>query len=183
MNPQQSDNLVDTYALLERAGIAAGSCVVDCGAGVAAPFTLAAAELVGETGNVYALDVVKDVLAAIDQRAKAAGILNIQTVWTDLEIVGAAKRVPDGCADIVVISDTLFQSKQKDQMVGEAYRMLKNGGRLLIIDWKPAVPDVGPPAGQRIDARAAQSLGEAIGMQHVETFDAGEYHWALVLKK
>ncbi|OGY87343.1 MAG: hypothetical protein A2233_01420 [Candidatus Kerfeldbacteria bacterium RIFOXYA2_FULL_38_24] len=179
---KSQDNLVDTKGLLLKCELAEGMTLVDCGAGNAAPFTLAGAEIVGERGTVYALDVVKSVLASIKQRVEKAGFLNVVTVWTDLEIVGAAKRVASNSADVLVIADTLSQSHQKEEVLKEAMRMVKTNGKILLVDWKKSSP-LGPEFKHRISSADLKVLAESLNLQHLETFDAGDYHWAMILQK
>lgn len=177
------DNLFDVKALLERAGVISGSTVVDCGAGRAAPITLAAADIVGEHGTVYALDVVKDALAAVEHRMQSTGHMNVTTVWTDLEIVGAAKRVANDSADVVVLSDVLFQSQKRASILREAARMARPGGKIVVVDWKPVAENFGPPKEQRVTPEEIKDIGASLKLQPVDEHEPGDHHWAIIFQK
>src|SRR3989304_3425099 len=86
------NELLDAEHLLgEVLAIPYGASVADLGCGSMAFFTLQAAKLAGDKGRVYACDIVKEVLSSVEGKARQEGLLNIKTVWTNLETVGAAK--------------------------------------------------------------------------------------------
>ncbi|PIP75226.1 hypothetical protein COW86_04980, partial [Candidatus Kuenenbacteria bacterium CG22_combo_CG10-13_8_21_14_all_39_9] len=83
--------LLDIQDILEnRLGIVYGAKVADLGCGGNGFFTFKVARLVGKTGLVYAVDVLKMVLKNVENRAKMEGADNIKTVWSNLENFGAA---------------------------------------------------------------------------------------------
>src|SRR3989339_1392481 len=150
MNNTFEDDVFDVTQLLKRAGVATGMSVADLGVGRTAVFSLTAARIVSKTGKVFAADVVKDVLHIVETKAQEFGIENIITVWTDLELYGAAKRIIDSSIDVAILANTLYQSQKKAEILREATRMLKPGGRLFILDWKPIQTSFGPPIENRV---------------------------------
>lgn len=179
----ESDSLIEPVSLLAQAGLDVGMNMADFGVGRTAIFTLSAAKMVTESGSVYALDVVKDILAIVDQKAENAGIHNVHTVWTDLEMYGAAKRIVDGVLDVGVFSDTLFMSSSIDAMMKEAFRMIRSGGRLLVVDWKTGRTPIGPPPENRVSLAEVQPAAEQAGFQYTKDLIAGEYHWGALFTK
>ncbi len=176
-------DLLHPRALLEHVDLGVGQTVADMGTGRDCTFLVEAANLVSQTGKVYALDVVEEVLGVVEGVAAQNGLHNIETVWTDLELYGAAKAVANESVDVGILANTLFQSTDRPAMMKEAARMLKPGGRLLVIDWKPVETAIGPPVEQRVEAEEIKQLGLQLGLQVTDSFDAGEYHWAIVLTK
>src|SRR5437588_7612192 len=56
-------------------------------------------------------------------------------IWADLEKPRASK-LADRRADLVLISNLLFQLSDKKAPLKEAWRILKPAGRLAVIDWE-----------------------------------------------
>lgn len=169
--------------LFKRVGISAGMRVGDFGCGRDVSLIVVLGKLVTNTGQVYALDIVKDVLQVVGEQVKMAGVANVQTLWTDLEVYGAAKAIPDGSLDAGLLVTTLFYSKQPEAMVKECLRMIKMGGKLFIADWKPGDTAIGPPAENRIDPLATKKIVAACGAQLIDEFEVSEYHWGLLFQK
>jgi ubiquinone/menaquinone biosynthesis C-methylase UbiE len=126
---------------------------------------------------------MKDILRLAEEKANAAGAQNVTTVWTDLEIYGAAKRVIDGSVDVALLINTIFQSQQKADMMRECVRMLKSGGTLLIVDWKPTQTAIGPDIDHRVGPDEIKKIAVTNRLRVAEEFEAGEYHWGMLLKK
>ncbi len=177
------EDIVNTKEILQRTGIQPGNTAADFGCGREALFTTAAAEIVTSTGVVYALDVVKDILAIIEEKVEGAGLHNVITVWTDLEVLGAAKKILDGTVDVGILSDTLFQSQKRQDMIAECLRMVKPGGKLLVVEWKPTNTPLGPPVENRVHPDEIKQICSSFGMQLLEEFEAGEYHWGQIYQR
>ncbi|MFA6027340.1 MAG: methyltransferase domain-containing protein [Patescibacteria group bacterium] len=172
-------------AILKRLDIKHGYTVADLGTGREARMALAAAKLVGEDGIVYAADVVKSLLPAVMTKAAMYGFKNVRPVWTNLEIYGAAKAIADNSVDVAFIVTVLFQSKKQAEIIKEAMRVLKPGGRLAIIDWKKNQDSpIGPAMDRRINPESIKQIAEGqLGMRLQDEFDAGKCHWGLIFVK
>lgn len=173
LNPQQ---------LLERVGVGSGSRVADLGCGAMAYFTMQAARAVGERGQVYAVDIQREVLSSVDSRSKLAGLANVRTVWSDLEKVGAAD-IPPGTLDVALLVNTLFQLNDHASAMAEAARLLKPGGRLLVADWKSIGAPFGPAMERRVSPGRVRELAAAAGLALAEEFEAGPYHFGQTYTK
>ncbi len=169
--------------LLMHAGVGVGMTVADMGTGREGSFVLEAARMVSQTGQVYALDVVKDILSVIDGMAAQAGLHNVKTIWTDLELYGAAVDIGDGTVDVGILANTIFQSTEKEAMMKEVVRMIKIGGKLLVIDWKKVDTIMGPPTETRVSSDEIKKIGLGVGLQMLDQFEAGEYHWGILFQK
>lgn len=165
----------DPSTNLARLSMTDGMKVVDLGAG-SGFYTLEAARRVGSGGRVYAVEVQKDLLERIRATGAAQGLHNIEVVWGDIEKIGGTK-LRGGIADRVVASNVLFQLEKPDDFALEIKRLLKPGGRVLIIDWSEVSP-IGPRS--VYSAAKAQALFEKSGFKLDQTFGAGEHHYGLV---
>jgi ubiquinone/menaquinone biosynthesis C-methylase UbiE len=123
---------VVTTRLLELAAPKPGERVLElaCGPGAVG---LAAAELVGPTGQVVLSDVVPEMTAIAAARADAAGIANVLTRELDLERIDE----PDSSYDVVLCREGLMLVLDPAQAVREMRRVLRPGGRLALAVWGP----------------------------------------------
>lgn len=159
-------------------GIYEGMNIADLGAGVGA-YTIPLAEKVGETGRVYAVEVQKEFLTNIKNSALARGFKNVEVIWGDIEHLGGTK-IKDGAVDAVVISNVLFQAEEKKGLIREAKRILKIGGKLLLIDWSDSFKNLGPTTEMVITKDKARELFEDEGFVLKNEVPVGEHHYGLV---
>jgi len=158
-----------------------GSKVADLGCGAMAYFTLAAAKMVGNNGLVYAVDIQREVLSAVESRAKLEDLPNIKTVWSNLEIVGATK-VPEGM-DFCFLVTTLFQNENYLQIIKESVRLLGESGKLVVVEWLPQRTAIGPDVSKRITADTIKQHATSLGLKVEQEFSAGPYHYGLIFSK
>ncbi|MBI5139960.1 MAG: methyltransferase domain-containing protein [Candidatus Vogelbacteria bacterium] len=158
-----------------------GDIVVDFGTG-SGHYAVEAGKRVGDKGIVYAIDVNKASLEHLVAKAKDAGLGNVDVIWADADEIGGTK-LKDNLADAVILSNVLFQSENKDNMVKEAGRILKVGGEALIIDWDTALPGLGPTSSQVITVDKVEEIFTKSRFTPFRKFNAGEHHFGLVFKK
>jgi len=168
-------------------GLKSGDHVADFGAGHGY-FTMALARSVGNEGKVWAIDIQKPVLDIIRSRAKTEHLLNIEYVWADLEEPGRS-GLAERFMDFVVIGNILFQAGRRDIVLREAWRVLREGGRLAMIEWgqdlNPEISryGVGPPRELRIKKEDGRALAIQAGFEFDREFAAGPHHYGLLFKK
>ena len=162
-------------------GIVPGMVVADFGSG-AGYFTILMGQKVGSEGKVYALDIQESALDNVRVKAKAAGLENIETIRSNLEVAGSS-GLADNSQDMVLLANILFQSDLKGEIVKEAVRVLKNGGTLVLIDWKRAAGGFGPPDERRTDEIAMRNLVMGEGLVFENNIDAGQFHYGMKFKK
>lgn len=183
MKDDASARLLDPQALLNKElDLQFGHQVADMGCGGAGYFTLPAARLVGTRGKVYAVDVLKTALDGVLSKAKLDNLANIETVWSDIEKVGATK-IPPATLDAALLINIMFQSRKNQQMMQESQRLLKTGGKLFIVDWKVEPTPFGPPPANRLPPQTIIQMATKVGFSVAKEFEAGAYHYGLVLIK
>ena len=165
----------DPNANLSKLGLADGQKVVDLGAG-SGFYTFAAAEHVGGNGRVYALDVMKDLLERLRTVGESHGLHNIEVIWGNVEKIGGTK-LREGIADRVIASNVLFQVEKPDDFALEIKRILKPGGKVLLVDWSGS-STLSPKT--LFPADKAQTLFEKTGFKLEQTFNAGDHHYGMV---
>ncbi len=158
-----------------------GSKVVDLGAG-SGHYTLAVARRVRARGQVFAVDIQKDMLSKIQENARNEGLHNVQVIWGDADKVGGTK-LRDGMVDAVIVSNILFQSEQKTELAKESYRILSHGGEVMVIDWTDSYGGLGPIPAHIIPEEEGKRIFESAGFKYERSFFAGDHHWGIILRK
>ena len=172
MNPQRIAGYFD---------VAEGMRVADFGSG-AGYFTILLAKMVGENGVVTAIDILDSALDTLRAKAKTEGLVNIETIRSNLETPGGSGLAGDS-QDMVLLANTLFQNVNKTVIIAEARRVLKSSGLLIVIDWRRGAGGFGPPDDLRMDPEEARELVAGNGFQFSNMIDAGTFHFGQIYKK
>jgi ubiquinone/menaquinone biosynthesis C-methylase UbiE len=159
-------------------GLSEGMKVVDIGAG-SGHYAFAAAKIAGDSGRIYAVDVQEDVLIRLKGEAAHRKLRNIETIWGDVE-KKAGTLLKDGAADAVILSNILFQLGKKKEAVEEIQRILKPGGKLLVIDWAGTYNGMGPHQDSVHAEHDAEELFISAGFHKVKSFRGGAHHYAIL---
>jgi ubiquinone/menaquinone biosynthesis C-methylase UbiE len=114
--------------VLQEVGIRPGFRVLDFGCGTGS-YILESAGLVGEAGQVIALDVNPLAVEAAKQLAARRGLRNVRTVLSD-----CATGLPDESMDVVLLYDILHDLSAGSDVLQEVHRVLKPGGILSVSD-------------------------------------------------
>ncbi len=174
--------LLDATQILKEAGIRSGMKVADLGCGTSGHFTFPAAHMVGEEGKVYAVDILKGALAGIESRSKIEQTTNVEPLWADIERLGGV-RLPDGSIDLALVVNITALAKKSASFPEEVRRLVKSGGKLLLVDWKPDAPPFGSDPATRVNSKEIRKVFTDHGFVAITEFDAGPNHWGLIMKK
>ena len=168
---------IDPIQILNQIELRANMTAADFGSG-AGGWTIPLAKKL-EEGRVFAIDIQEEPLSALESRAKIQGISNIKKI-----IANAEERIPGlmgfSC-DLVLVTDLLFQIEDKKGVFKEAKRVLKPGGRILVVEWTPEA-SLGPEDG-RVSQKEVKGIAQKLGLLLEKEFKAGDYHYALVFTK
>lgn len=172
-------SFLNPAAALRAAKVHEGLMVADLGTG-SGFFARAAAREVGEAGRVWALDINADLLPRLKHLSVAEGLDNIEVISGDIE---RGTHLPAGGIDVVILSNVLFALEDKAAAAAEAWRVLRRGGRALVVDWRGSFGGLGPHPDHVFTERDAKKVFETQGFAFVEDIPAGAYHWGFIMRK
>lgn len=171
---------IDPQNVIEQLDLRNDMTVADFGSG-AGYFTLPVARKIGEGGTVYALDIISQKLEAVLSKARTSGLNNIITKRVNLENKNGS-TLDNESVDCVIMKDMLFQNKNKAQIIEEARRILKTGGRMLAVEWSSEDFAIGPERKLRIYKESIVELANKKGFKLSKEISAGNFHYGLIFE-
>jgi len=117
--------------ILKEVGIKPGLTILDYGCGPGS-YTIPAAELVGKSGKVYALDIHPLAVQRVRNITAKRRLTNIETINSD-----CATGLPDRSIDVTLLYDTFHELSKPDEVLAELHRVLKSNGILTFNDHHP----------------------------------------------
>lgn len=162
-------------------GLKPGEKVVVFGSG-SGGHTLATARALKGSGTIYGIDVRGQMVEKLKKEAEERHHLNVRVLHGNVDHLGGT-GVGQMSADAVIIPDTLFAYRDKETMLKEADRIMKPGGRLLIVEWVASFAGAGPAPQDVCPENVALELAKKAGFEYIRRFSAGSYHYALIFHK
>lgn len=151
---QKPDQVMDSLQIAE------GSVVADLGAG-GGWFTIRLARRVGPNGKVYAEDIQRLMIEAIERRVQREGLTNVTTT------LGTRNdpRLPEGAVDAVLIVDAFHEMDEPAVLLRNVGKALKPNGLVGIIDYREGQGGPGPD--ERVSPNVIIETAKAAGLKFV----------------
>ncbi|PYB68359.1 class I SAM-dependent methyltransferase [Thermoplasma sp. Kam2015] len=164
----------DPDKIIKQLPIGPGSDIVDLGCGPGF-FTIPLAK---ETdGKVYAIDASDEMIDIL--KGRIDGHSNVIPIKSRAEKL----PLPDHSADLVFIANAFHDFDDKDAVLDEIYRVLRDDGYLVDIDWKKEPSTHGPPMDIRIDRKEALLLISSHNFEIIKEIETGNNHYGLLFQK
>jgi len=122
------DTGISPKEIVNQAGIKPGFHVLDYGCGPGS-YSIAAADMVGRSGKVYALDIKPLAVKMVKDKAEKKGLKNLETLLSD-----CATGLPDESIDFVILYDIFHGLSEPESILQELHRVLKPDGKLSFSD-------------------------------------------------
>ncbi len=172
LNPE---NVIDSW------DVRPGERIADFGCGPGF-FSIPLGRRVGPSGKVYAMDIRTEALEATRAKIKLYHFFNIETVRADLESPSGS-TLREMSVDKVLIANILFQAENKKILIEEAFRILRPGGSVILIEWDEAQIAGSPSMDHKVGKSEAKELLKNAGFTEFKDFSAGSHHYGLIYKK
>jgi ubiquinone/menaquinone biosynthesis C-methylase UbiE len=176
---EQWDRFFDSQSILKQLGINQEiKDVADFGFGYGT-FTIPAAQVI--SGKIYAFEIEPELIKILEKKAKQLKVNNVKTILRDF--ISDSSGLNDSSIDFVMLFNILHLEKPV-QLLKEAYRILKTGGKVGIIHWNyDASTPRGPPMSIRPRPEQIREWAESVGFIFEKQLDLKPYHYALLLRK
>ncbi|TET26549.1 MAG: methyltransferase domain-containing protein [Candidatus Bathyarchaeum sp.] len=142
-------------------------------------FTRAATRIVGREGKIYAIDPSPTAVQNVRVFADEKGIGNLVVKE------GLAEKVMLGeeIADIAFFGTVVPSLYNPVKAFHNAHRMLRAGGKLVVLEWKQGDLDAGPTVYKKLGREKVKAYIEAAGFAVEATEDEGDYFYTIIAIK
>jgi len=162
LDREERKAMFNTNEIWQYAGLQPGMTAADIGCGTGF-FTFDASFIVGNEGIVYALDIQEPMIEELKRRIKEKTVQNITPVVTAEDSLILQKEA----VDIAFMAFVLHEVVGKLEFLKETYRIIKQGGKLCILEWKKTITTNGPSLRERISEGEASELLESAGFSEI----------------
>ncbi len=176
-----TSQIFDLKDIVNQFDLGPGMRAADLGSG-SGYFTVEIAKVVGEGGQVMAVDILDTALETVRERASGAGVKNVQLVRANLEVIGST-FLADDSQDFVLLANVLFQNDEKLSIIKEAKRVLRPAGKLVVIDWEKGAGGLGPPDEYRTPKESILGLASQEGLSYEKDVIVDAYHFGMMFRK
>ena len=173
-----SEDFLDSENIVSRIGLEKDQTVLDVGCGEG-HFSLAAASLVGDRGQVIAVDVHEPSINILKQIIAQENFGNVLVFRADV-----TKRIPvnDNAVDVCLMVNVLHGfvlNSEVCEVMREIVRVIKRHGSLVIVDFKKIQTIAGPPVSQRLSPTDVENILGDYGFMADKFDDVGPYSYLI----
>ena len=178
---KSSFGLVDLDLVFGEFRLGGGITFLDLGCG-RGEYAMAASEVIGNEGLVYAVDLWKEGIASLQEEVAARGINNLNAMVADV-----GKKIPiedhsvDLCFMATVFHDLVLADVAEDA-VKEVIRVMKRDGLLAILEFEKVDGPPGPPLSSRLSAEEVEERLIPHGFEIIKVTSAGEYNYLMIFQ-
>jgi ubiquinone/menaquinone biosynthesis C-methylase UbiE len=169
---KSSFGLINSAKFFREIDLKKGTTFLDVACGWGA-YSLAAADIVGQDGQVYAVDLWEEGISSLRKEADSKGIQNLATFVSD-----AAQSIPveNDCVDVCLMATVLHDfvgDKVEQQVMKEILRVMKPNGVLAIVEFYKKEGPPGPPKRVRLSPEEVVKILSAYGFKQNRYTEVG----------
>ena len=156
-------------------GVKHGDSCVDFGSGTGT-FAFPMADAVGDKGRVYAVDNSDRMFEMIASKNPPPQLLTVRAdvTRTDLD---------DDFADVCLLAFILHEVSAQEDLIAEACRLLKPGGRIVVLEWRADAEMPMPPKHKRITREKIEHLFAQSNIRLADFIERTDSHYVAVGEK
>ncbi len=129
--------------------------------------------------RVYAVDIEDEMLKKCKLRAEMESLRNIEYVKCSEEEI----PIENEMADAVLMANVFHELINPEAVFSEVRRILKDKGRVYIIDWYPVESPAGPPLEERVPLEEVVNFLEYNGFLSIREYNVYPYHYLVEFRK
>jgi len=161
--------------LIRFLAVKPGQAVADLGAGTGY-FTTRLARAVGPSGKVFGVDIEPTLVEHIRERAAKERLPQIVAVLAAPD----DPKLPEHGVDLILVCDTWHHIDDRTVYLGKLARVLRSGGRVAVVDYRPGDQPVGPPPEHKLPPERVVEEFQQGGFGLAGRSEALPYQYVLV---
>ncbi|MDP4143827.1 MAG: class I SAM-dependent methyltransferase [Bacillota bacterium] len=159
-------------------GLQQGDIMADIGCGIGY-FTIPASKIIGDTGKIFAMDILPEMLQEVEEKVKENNISNIETVLTGENDL----KLQDSEVSFAFISTVLHEAEDKERFLKEIKKIISPKGKIAVVEWQKINSEFGPPIEHRLDKTDLINMLDILGFSNILSIDIGENFYGLTAYK
>ncbi len=175
LDSPERKRLFNPEKALSSLGIKAEMVVADIGCGTGF-FSIPLAYLVGEKGKVFAVDISKEMLSDLREKIEKEKLHNVKLILSQENKIPLKAKEVHYC----FLSAMIHELENKDFFFRELRRLLKDKGKIGIIEWKKVPSPLGPPLEERISLSMMKQILIKNKLSIHKTIELGQYNYGIV---
>jgi ubiquinone/menaquinone biosynthesis C-methylase UbiE len=178
---RSSFGLIDSAKFFLEMNLKKGITFLDvaCGRGT---YSLAASDIIGNEGRVYAVDLWEEGISILKEEASSKGIDNISAFVSDVsQHIPVEKDSVDVCLMATVLHDFVGDNVAR-QVMKEIVRVIKSDGILAIVEYKKKEGPPGPPKSGKLSPEDVANFVSDFGFTPYHYAEVGPHNYLQMFK-
>ena len=170
LSSEERRKLIPPEKILRMMHLQKGDVLLDAGAGKGY-FAIPALEYVGDTGNVIAADISQQMLDML--MSEAPGSLNLKTLLCEKDYI----QLPEKTVDKILMAIVLHEVDDAVAYLIMLRSILKDDGKLFIVEWSPVESPMGPPLHERLSRETIEKYFSDAGFEMLRFEDVNDFQY------
>ncbi len=174
-DPERLEDIPPRF-ILEKIDISSPEVIIDIGAGTG--FFSKEFARIPTVKKVYALDILDEMISWMNNN-----LVQEYDNIIPLKMKETATGLGNNMADIVIMINLYHEFHEPVTMLNESYRLLKNKGKLAIVDWAKRETEHGPPVKKRYSPMQIKEQIETTDFSNIQIYEKMKNHYLIVAEK